>query len=376
MARKDDVVEEEDGYRPGRGKQAKAAAPQAGSTRGPERKITNFEAFMEAHWESWLRPVLLIVAIGLGVLGYMWHLLPETFTALVLAAGVLIAAIYTTVEPTLQLITNRNQRLLFLALAAVWAFSSGYPALRKVRPAPVLGEAVISEARKPVKVQVQGGGPYDLVVSGDIKPENGQESHATYDLTVTGQGGGSETVTGELAYLVHTGRTRKGSTHWAELNDQKVYPLPPSISGPELTLSAEDLDSTLRDGLHVRILAYDPIDRLLMPRIAGVEVPVVGILVVILMMLVEARVGNSRDKTHLVMASLLTLVFSYQFYHEAKPMDLVPPAVGAVFIGMLLGGIGGGALGWLVRRLSGRDKIKPPKSERGKGRPGDEYEED
>jgi hypothetical protein len=49
---------------------------------------------------------------------------------------------------------------------------------------------------------------------------------------------------------------------------------------------------------------------------------------------------------------------------KATSTRLVAPAVEALFMALVFGGIGGTLLGWTVRRWSGRSKLKPPKPER------------
>ena len=86
---------------------------------------------------------------------------------------------------------------------------------------------------------------------------------------------------------------------------------------------------------------------------------ILGALVVLFMVYFEARVGDAKNKTYLIMASASTLVFSYEFFDEAVAGRLVRPALSALFLAVLVGGIGGSLVGAVVRRVSGRYKVKP-----------------
>src|SRR5207237_25724 len=156
-----------------------------------------------------------------------------------------------------------------------------------------------------------------------------------------------DVLTGKLEQVAGQARTRRGgSTHWSQRHEQQVMPVSSKVTGSELTLTAEEIDNLFKDGLHVRIHAYDPLMRVLMPPISEVQVPVLGVLVILLMLLVEARVGDAKTKTHLVMAAAVTTVFSANYYaeatqvfnvHEQQSLNLVRPGLGALFNALVFG---------------------------------------
>jgi hypothetical protein len=358
--------EEADGYRPSR-RQAKKEAPKKEAAPKPEtqKPVNQVDAFMEQHWEAWLRPVVLLAVLAVGVLGYKWELIPEHIIGLCAVGGIVLVTIYAVASPVLDLLERKRDRVLFGVLVAAWAFSSGMPALRKTVARPTLAEAVLTEAQKTAKVTVAGGktGPFDMTVSGKIQASGQQQATATYELNITATGGASQNVEGELEYSVHQGRVRRGTTHWTEKHDQVVHRLPSGLRGSELTLSTERIDDLLQDGLHIRLHPQDGLLPLLLPKIGGVEVPVLGILVVLVMIFLETKVGDAKNKPYLVMASLVTLVFSWRFSQRATANNLVPPAVEALFVALITGGLGGTALGWVARRVSGRSKLRPAKAD-------------
>jgi hypothetical protein len=363
---------EDDGYRRTRRLRDEAApgggagAGKAGKDdkpKGPEKP----KGFVEQHWDSWLSQVLMLGAVGVIGLGYMWDLFPESFTTLCLVAAVVLAAIYTTAWPAMDLIKDTRWRALFGVLVAVWAVSAAYPPLRKIKPRQVVGEVAIPEVGNPVKVPIKGDtGPFDITVSGKLNAEGMQGAEAGYTLTVA-TASAKETVEGKLEYTVGQARSRRGTSHWTQRHDQKVHALSSQIKGSELTITADEMDSLYKEGLHVRVHPQDLILRVVQPfNMGSFDLPLCGILVFLLMLVVESRIGDSTTKTYLGMAAAVTTVFATDFYTNATSVNLMRPAIGALFNALVFGGIGGTLLGWIVRRVSGRSKIKPAKPN-GKG---------
>ncbi len=308
--------------------------------------------FIEQHWEGWLSQVLLMAIVGAGILGYKMEWLREGTIGLVLVGGMLAVAIYGTAGPTYDLIENKTARTLFAVLAIVWAGAVGYPALRKAVPRKVLGETVLTTSSLSGKVAIGENttGPYDLTASGTLRPDAGQEKRVDYAIKVSGDGGQETELSGDFSVQMHQARVRRGSNLWSEQHNQVEHRLPGSLRGKELTISTESVDDLLQSGLHISLhpQSLDPQWFL-----------VAGVLVVLAMLFVEARVGDSKTKTHLIMASASTLIFSYWFQKNATASRLVSPALDALLLAAVTGGIGGTLVGAVVRRISGRDRLKP-----------------
>lgn len=371
--------EEADGYRPSRRQVArsKGAGRPSGKDRDQARPApaagdkpgNRLDEFLEQHWEAWLRPVVLLAVLGAGVLGYRWDLISETVAGLLAAGGIVLVTIYATARPAFDLIETRRNRILFGALVVLWAVSSGFPALRKAVPRPVLAEAVLTEQNMTARVNLPGGtGPFDMTVSGKILGGGAQQVDATYEIVVTAPGGASATVEGSLEYSVHQTRSRRGTTHWTEKHDRNEHRLPSSLRGNELTLSTERIDTLLQDGLHILIHPRDPFLPILMPTLGGVAVPLLGFLVVLVMIFLETRIGDAENKPYLAMASLTTLVFSWRYSLRATSTNLVAPAVEALFVSLILGGMSGSLAGWIARRASGRSKLQPARRDKNRRR--------
>ena len=350
----DDAEPEADGYKPTRRQVARGdKPPEPKGKPGPAAAPpTKYQQFMEQHWDGWLSQVLLIVVMGAGVLAYKTDMLRESMVGIVLSGGLVAAAIYATAIPAYDLIQNTTGRRLFAALVILWAVAAGYPTLRKGMSRKVLADTVLTEEVKSAKLPIAEGllGPYDITVSGTVKPEAAQNAQIGYEVTVTGENGAHSEVGGEFIYAVHQARVRRGSTHWSEQHNQVEHRLPSDIRGKELTISTEHVDDLLQNGLHVTVhpQSYNPLWFFL-----------AGIFVVIGMIFVETRIGDSKTKPHLIMASATTLVFSYWYHEHATSSRMVAPTLDALLLAAITGGIGGTIIGAIVRRVSGRDRIKP-----------------
>ena len=144
-------------------------------------------------------------------------------------------------------------------------------------------------------------------------------------------------------------RVRQGTSSWTEQSNQIEHRLSRSLRGNTLTFTVEHIDDLLADGLHVSVhpQSYDPKWFFLL-----------GILVVLGMIYVEGKIGDAKTKTHLIMASASTMVFAFHFHEHATASRMVKPALDSLILAVLTGGIGGTMVGAVVRRASGRDKIK------------------
>jgi hypothetical protein len=348
-----DSEPEADGYKQTRRQVARGDKPAPAKSKAPAGPPpTKYQQFMEQHWDGWLSQVLLIVLLGVGVIAYKADMLRESVVGLLLAGGLVATAIYATAVPAYDLIQSQTGRRLFSLLVIVWVAAAGYPTLRKGMARKDLATAVLTEDNKTAKLTIGEGqiGPFDMTVSGSLKPEARQESHVGYELTLTGEGGVQAEESGEFTAVTHQGRVRRGSTHWTEERNQVEHRLPGNLRGKELTVTTEHVDDMLQSGLHISIHPQS-----MNPNWFFIA----GALVVLAMMYVETKIGDSKTKPHLIMASLGTLMFSWRFHEIATINRMVAPSLDALLAAVCVGGIGGTMIGAVVRRASGRDRIKP-----------------
>jgi len=351
QAEEDDLGYKQTRRQLARGDSPEKAAPEAAPKEAPVRK-TAFQNFVDDHWNQWLSQVLMILVLGAFVIGYKMDKLPEASIGLILSGGIVAIAIYSTASPAYDLIHDSTGKKLFALLVVLWVAAAGYPTLRKGIGRTVLASTVLTEDGKPTKLSIAPGntGPFDLTVSGTVKPTAGQDTSLGYVITVGGDNNQTKEISDQFSYSVHQARVRKGSTNWTEQRNQVEHRLGSDIRGSELTLTAEKVDELLQDGIHVTVhpQSYDPNWFF-----------VLGILVVLGMMFVESRIGDAKTKPHLIMASACTLIFSFWYHKNATASRLVAPALDAVFLAAVTGGIGGTLVGAVVRKASGRDKVKP-----------------
>ena len=340
-------------------KQGRDGVPKKGDAKEKEAPKTGFQRFMDDHWESWLGPVLMLVLAAGFIVSYKMDLLRESAVGVILAGGLVAYGIYYTALPAYDLIKNPLGKKLFAALAIVWVAAAGYPTLRKALGREVLADTVLTKDHLTEKLAIGKGktGPFDVTVSGTIKPGGGQDTMVSYTLNVTGDGGVSEELNGDFSHRVNQMRVRRGTTNWSEQHNQNEHRLNSRLRGKELTFSTESVDELMESGIHVTVhpQSYDPSWFFL-----------AGIVVLLGMMFVETRIGDQKIKPHLIMASASTLVFSYWFHKNATPSRLVAPTLDAVMLAAVVGGIGGTLVGAVVRRAAGRDKIKPEDEDKDK----------
>ncbi len=343
--------EERDGYRRTRRQMARGDKPtdESAESEAPVPK-TPYQRFMDEHWDAWLGPVLLLALAGALIVGYRFDYIRESMVGMLLSAGLVAYAIYATAIPAYDLIESKNGRYAFAALCILWAASSGYPTLRKTMARTVYAQGVLTEQNKTEKLQLPEGktGPFDVTVSGTLKNEGSQNSSAVYDLQVAGEGA-NETLSGEFSVRTNQMRVRRGTSTWTEQTNQVEHRLARSLRGNSLTVTVEHIDDLLADGLHVSVhpQSYDPKWFFLL-----------GIFVVLGMMYAESKIGDAKMKPHLIMASASTLVFAFHFHEHATASRVVKPALDSLILAVLTGGIGGTMIGAVVRRASGRDKVK------------------
>lgn len=333
----------------------------------PKQPKSGFQRFMDDHWESWLGPVLMLVLAAGFIISYKADLLRESAVGLIVSGGIVAYAIYYTAVPAYELIKQQMARRLFALLCIVWVAAAGYPTLRKGLSRDILAETVLTKDSKSEKLAIKGGktGPFDVTVSGTLKQSGGQDTAIGYTLNLTSDTGVSQELNGEFSQKVNQMRVRRGTTHWSEQHNQEEHRLPSSFRGKEITVTSDSVDELLESGIHVTVhpQSYDPKWFFL-----------AGLLVLLFMMFVETRIGDQKTKPHLIMASASTLVFSYWFHKNATPSRLVAPTLDAALLAAIVGGIGGTLVGAVVRRASGRDRIKPAEPEEKKS--DDKEEED
>jgi hypothetical protein len=311
---------------------------EAGSRK---RNPSTLGLWFEEAWEGWLKPLggigLLLIAYAL----YKFDIVSEPIAGVGLVLIIVIGAIVMTALPAWQAVKSPGQRGLFVAFVALWAVAVGYPSLRAVLPPKPQAEIKLTATHLADKAHVTTSGPLELVVSGHFKGAAMAEADANYILSVDSQTGHEE-VSGTLkrALVRYRAGRRGGTTTSIQERTEELHRL--QTSRGDLTISTDAVDDKLEGGVIVDV------------RSAGIN-PIVfwamGGLALLLALFFDARLVDAKAKlkTYLAVGVGTTYVFAIHYPDEATPSSLVRPAVGAIILALLIGGLGGWLLGVVAR---------------------------
>jgi hypothetical protein len=315
----------------------------------PEKKSSSrLPLWLEEAWEGWLKSVgvILLCVIAYGV--YKFDLVGESLAGLAAAAAVVLGAVGATVPLAWSRVQNKAPiaKALMAVMVIAWVVGAGYPSVRAAIPPAPIAEARLTADKLSQKVTVPPARSYEVTASGRFKQAGAGDAEASYTLKAEG-GGGSDEVSGLLKRALMRVRTsRRGGTSTTVTEHTEQTHRIPHVRGPEITLSAEGIDEQLEDGLHLSLRPGGPEPLIFI---------VLAALAVALALGFDARLvdGRSKEKTYLAAAAGVSLVFSIAFPQDATPHSLVRPAVGALVLGALTGGLGGWLLGMLGRLMFG-----------------------
>jgi hypothetical protein len=299
--------------------------------------------WLEEAWEGWVKSVGVLLLCAVAYILYKFDLVAERTAGWVAVVAVVVGALWATVPLAWERVKSRGPaaKALFVVMVATWAAGTGYPSLRAAMPPAPLADAHITPGALSAKLPVKTTGPLELSVLGRFKSAGG-EAEASYDLKVEG-GGQSEQVSGLLKRSLMRVRTsRRGGTSTTVTEHTEQSHRLASVHGPEITVSAENVDEQLEDGLiiHARPAGPEPLVFIIL-----------GAFAVLCAIGFDARLVEPRvkEKTYLTAASALALVFSIRFPIAATPHSLVRPAVDALFLAAVSGGLGGYLVAFVAR---------------------------
>jgi hypothetical protein len=319
---------------------------------------SSFQLWFEEAWEGWIRPLGVIFLLIVAVAIYKFDLITESFAGVLLAAGVIGGTLASGALPAWPLVRKPGERVAFFAMVALWLLGTGYPSLRVAIPGHVLAEGHLTTEAPSATLKTGAEGPYALTVSGHFKQAGAADAEATYTIKAEA-GGATDEVSDKLErkrVSVRVGRRGGTSTQLQEHTEQS-HRLP-TVRGGEVKLTADGVDDQLEEGLAVALRSGGP-NPLVFTAMA--------VLALLLALGLDAKLvdpstltGKSKSKgvrTYLTAAVGVALVFSLDYPAEATPHSVVRPAVGALALGLLAGGIGGWLLSTIARGLFG-PKVK------------------
>jgi hypothetical protein len=310
-----------------------------------KKNASQFQLWFEEAWEGWIRPLGLIVLLAIGYMLYKFDIVGEHTAGIVAVLAIVVGAIVVGALPALPLARVPWQRAALATMVAAALGGMVYPAVRAAVPGKQYAEATLTNDKPSVTVTTGASGPYELMVSGHFKEAGRSDAEATYSIKATDNGGGSDDVSGEIARKLVTIRSRKGSSSSVqELNEEK-HRLG-HVRGPTVTLTADGVDESLDGGLQVALRpgGLDPIVFI-----------VLGALAILLGIVLDTRLVDikGKQKAYLTAATAIAFAFSLYYWREATPSRLVKTAVSAMLFALLVGGVGGWAVGGIARALFG-----------------------
>ncbi len=313
--------------------------------------------WFEEAWEGWLKSVGVVLLCAVAYLGYKFDLVTESLAGALLVAAIVGGLIVSLGLPAWHLVQLKpaGQRALFVTMMMLWAVAAGYPSLRAaIRPA-ALAEATVTTEGQSVKVKPGGTGPYELTVSGHLKP-GAAETDASYAIIADGNGGGQDRAEDALERKqVRVRVSRKGGTSTSIQEQNEHTHALPTVRGAEITFTAERLEPEKLEGgllLTVHSAGLNPI-----------IFWVLGGLAFLLAIGFDARLTDSKGKgkTYLAVGVGICVVFAIFLPMLATPHSLVRPAVDSLLRALFLGGIGGWLFGAIGRGLADPKPAKKAK---------------
>jgi hypothetical protein len=312
-----------------------------------KKNLSPFMLWFEEAWEGWIRPLGLILLLGIGVLLYKFDLLGEQSAGTLLVVGIVFGSVLLTgVLPAWPLARAPWQKAMLLTLAVTALVATGYPTLHAALPGGVLAEATLT-AEKPTGMLNTGRtGPYDLTVAGHFKDVGRSEAEIGYSLEAKDNSGGSDKVEGTINRKQVVIRSRKGSSSSMQERNEITHRLP-DVRGAQVSINGEGSSfDQLADGLKVELRRGSP------PPIVFM---VLGALALLMCLILDARLvePKSKVKSYLTASVAIAYAFSIAYPGEATPHALVRPAISSFLLALFLGGLAGWAAGGVVRALFG-----------------------
>jgi hypothetical protein len=315
-----------------------------------KKTATRLQLWFEEAWEGWIRPLGLIILLGIGYLLYRFEVVGERTAGVIAVLAVVVGALVLGALPARPLTRAPWQRALLATMVAAGLAGLVYPALRAAAPAPTLAEGMLTPDKPSLALTTGQAGPYELLVSGHFKEAGRSDASASYTIKAVDNGGGTDEVSGAIERKLVTIRSRKGTSSSVTEHDESKHRLG-HVRGPQVTLTADGVDEQLQGGLTVAL------------RKAGLEpilFIILGALAIAMALVLDTRLVDQKgkQKSYLTAATAIAFAFSLYYAREATPHLLVKTAVSAFIFALVVGGLGGWFVGGIARFFF---RPKPPK---------------
>jgi hypothetical protein len=320
-----------------------------------KKNLTALQIWFEEAWEGWIRPLGAIMLLALGYLLYRFDILGERPAGVIAVLAIVVGALATGVLPAWPLARLPWQRGLLATLTLVALAACLYPALHAAAPAASLTEATLSGDKLSTALTTGRQGPYEVTVSGRLKPSGNQDAEASYNLKAVDGSGASDEVSGSIKRHYATYRRKGGSTSALLERNENVHPLP-HVRGPQVTLTVDGLDEQLDGGLTVALRpgGLNPLIFLIL-----------GVMALLMALALDVKLVDLKGKLKGYLLPTVAIAFAFAQYYpeEATPHALVRPAVSGLLFALAVGGLGGWVIGAFFKLIF-TPKVKKPASRR------------
>jgi hypothetical protein len=289
-------------------------------------------------YEEYLRGRLglltLVLAVGGLVVLYLADVLPERIAGLLLGTTVVLATcVYAGISLARSTRTARGS-LAMLAYGAVAVAVALAPVVLTLIPGTPAAHGELRAPGESFMLPRTVHGPVRVLVHGTAGGAGAASIDAVLEV-------GSEKIETHLGRTLSVGRAgRRGRATVVQEHNSEY--LSAKVSGGVQRLTLAEIRGAVAGPLEVEVFR----EWLPFP----VALSIAGALL-LLTVIVGARLQAS-----VTAAAALgcALVFGLSIYRIATPDAAVRPELGALFVAVILGGSGGGTLGWLGKKLLGR----------------------
>jgi hypothetical protein len=327
-----------------------AMQPSHGSG-GPKpggKPPTAFQIWFEDSWNAWLKYVALVVGAALLYALYQMELFSERSMGLVLAMGIALGTVFTAFGAAREYAGEGGKRNALYALAIIWGLCAAYPIYWGIFPGEPVASGRLGEEGSQVVLQAPDGGKAVYV---HAKIKGSGEIQAPYKIDASWSGGG-KAVEGSLSRNIARVRVgRRGSgTQVTEHNEEKHYL---GVTRGPVTVKLESKDTQLDNEVTVELR------RALVPPIALIVLASLLFVAAVAM----DRVLDPKGRTYLGTAAAFSLVFAlYYGLDQARPHRVIGPAIGSALVAVFTGALGGGAISWIVKKMTPEKKRRPARA--------------
>lgn len=264
---------------------------------------------------------------------YFTDILPEQAAGLLLGAAAVVGCFLFTVRALLEHASGRGARGAVIGVAIATVLVSGWLVYSTLEPGAPVVHGQLAAQGDSLSLGDEGHGRLRMLLHGKPAGAGAEEVEATLAL-------GDKLVQGHISRSITHGRSRRGRSGTVVTeHDSEYVEIDVPDGASEITL--RNLKGSLTGPLEVSLFRQ-PI-----PFLAE---EIAAALVVLAAALIAARL---RAGPNGVAAVGTAVVFGIGVYRYATPAQAVRPEIGSLIGGLVIGGIGGAVLAWVVRRAAG-----------------------